>query len=155
MLGGLLLVVASLLSPESKLIIGDRCDYIEFNDFSVSENGDCYSQIIFWEWRDTGVAHVQRDLAGKETGLVKYGGGFVVVDWRMTRSVRSPNATKVMVSRYRRGSGTVEVLFWDNKDKVIRKVVAGWIAHSRGYDRERANLEVFSSQHRKGLSKPR
>jgi hypothetical protein len=149
------LVIASLLSPESNLIIEDKCDYIEFNDFGISENGSYSSQIIFWEWKNAGVAHVQRDLAGKETGLIQYGEGFVVVDWRMIRSERSPNATRVMISRCHRGSGLVEVLFWDSSDRVVRKVVAKWIVRSRGYDREQANLEVFPSKNRRGLFEPK
>jgi hypothetical protein len=154
-LRGILLIVASLLSPESKLTIEDRCDYIEFNSFDSSGNGNYYSQIIFWEWRDSGVANTQKDLAGRKTGLITYSGGFSVVDWRMLKSERSPNAVSVTVLRYHGAPGLIGVIFWDSKDKIFRKVVAKRIIHSKGNDREQENAGLFPSKSRRGLSGPK
>ena len=149
----LMLCVVSLLSiqPGRSLVIEDSCRFIEHNTV-LGNRGVQLTQIIFWEWRDRGVAHVERTITGEPTGLVQYGGGFVVVDYIVERGVNHPSGKVPQICRNKDRS--VTVIFWDNSDNVMRKVTGQWISYTKTIDREQENLKVWSSQNRRGLTSP-
>ena len=141
-----LFVVSLAFSPDRGVIVEDNCDYIEFNTFSNARGVISRFQVIFWEWKSRGVAHIERDLAGRETGLIKYGAGFVVVDYRMMEG--EPPV------QYGHKKKRVSVLFWDKNSQVMRIVHGKWIVRTKGSDREQENLEIFPSRLRRGLFEP-
>ena len=149
-LGIILCAVSMLLTPDIDTgCIKDRCDYIEINEFGQTYGSR--TQIIFWEWRDSGVAHIQRKKTGEPTGLVQYGGGFVVVDYKMMKCETHSGGVRPLVSHKKKG---VTVVFWDRSDDVVREVSAKWIVYTECRDPEQANLKIFASEHRKGLTDP-
>jgi len=126
-----LFVVSLVFSPNHDVIVEDTCDYIEFNTFYNSGGVIGHFQVIFWEWKNGGVAQIERDPAGKETGSIKYGPGFVVVAYRMMQSKPLVDCRRVM-----------------------RRVHGKWIIYTKGNDTEQENLELFPSRLRRGLFEP-
>ena len=143
----MLFVVSLAFSPDHGVIVEDSCDYIEFNTFYNTGGDTSHFQVIFWEWKNKGVAHIERDLTGRRTGFIKYGAGFVVVDYRM---MEGEPTVEYGCERKR-----VSVLFWDKNSHVMRAVHGKWIVRTKGSDREQENLELFPSRLRRGLFKPR
>ena len=149
----MVLFVASLIfAPETNnLCIRDSCDYIEINDFG--ETGENRKQIVFWEWRKRGVIHVQRKITGEPTGLVKYGAGFTVIEYRTIQSEAFPRGAKLVVSHDYENS-RVTVIFWDNVDNVMRMATAKWIVYTKCPDTEQSNIKIWAKGQRKGLTEP-
>ena len=141
-----LFVVSLVFSPNHDVIVEDTCDYIEFNTFYNSGGVIGHFQVIFWEWKNGGVAQIGRDSTGKETGSIKYGPGFVGVAYRMMQS-------KPLVD-YGYKNKRVSVLFWDKNSRVMRRVHGKWIIYTKGNDTEQENLELFPSRLRRGLFEP-
>ena len=145
--------MASLLfSPEiNSLCVEDSCDYIEINDFGGNKGS--HKQIIFWEWREQGVANIQREITGEPTGLVKYGAGFAVIEYKIIQSKMSPRGISPIVDHDYKNN-RITATFWDVGDKVLRRVAAKWIIYTKGPDPEQANLKVWIRGNRKGLTEP-
>ena len=147
-----LCVVSLLFTPDTeRFCIEDSCDYIEINDFGGA--GESRKQIIFWEWRERGVANIQRKITGDPTGLIQYGPGFAVVEYKMIRSDTAPLGTDPIIEHDFK-KNLVRAIFWDGRGDVMRKITAKWIIYTKCPDPEQANLKVWAKDSRKGLTAP-
>lgn len=149
----MVLCVVSLLfaTDINSICIEDSCDYIEINDFGRA--GASRKQIIFWEWKKEGVANIQRKITGEPTGLIQYGAGFTVIEYRMIQSEMSPRGISPMVDHDYKNN-RITVIFWDIRDKALRRMTAKWIIYTKSPDSEQANLEVWAKGSRRGLTRP-
>lgn len=154
----LILLLALFSSdPTGDLIISDISSYVEINHVYRYDEGDQLykkrmTQIIWWEWRDSVLLPVKDNL-GRETGDWRRSGCFVVKDYKVTWS-ESSRPQQTLYINPRRNHRKYICLFYDKDDRVMRKVVSGWltITHTTN-DREIDDRTIVRIENRNKLTK--
>ncbi len=154
----LILFLAFLSSDHlGNLVISDTSSYVEINHvYRYNETDKLYEQrmiqIIWWEWRDSVLLEV-KDILGNGTGDWRRSGCFIVKDYRVTWSESSsPQQTLYIMPR--RNKNNYICLFYDKDNRVMRKVISGWltITHTTN-DREIDNRDIVKIENRNRLTK--
>ena len=155
----ILIIVFFTGDPAGRLIISENSDYVEINHvYRYNKEDEVYTkrmtQVIWWEWRDAVLLPVLDPVTKEPTGDWKQGGAFVVRDYKVTWS-ESSSPQRTLYITPRRDKRNYICLFYDKDDKVIRKIISGWltITHTTN-DREMDNRQIVTLENRNELIKP-
>ena len=151
-------IVAMAMSIPRSPVVVDRADYVEINsvyniDEKTGEEKLRMVQYIWWEWRDQLLLPVLNPITKEETGDWRQGGDFVVRDFVVTYSgSSSPERVRNVLISYE--DKNVLCTFWDDDDKVMRKVICKWLTETHtDFDVEIANRKIIEIKRRQSFSK--
>ena len=151
-------IVATAFNIPKSPVVTDRAEYVEINhvyniDDKTGEPKLRMTQYIWWEWRDQLLLPVLDPLTKQETGDWKQGSDFVVKEYVVTYSgSSSPERVRNVLLSHE--NGDVVCIFWDTDDKVMRKVICGWLSETHtDFDVEIHNRKIVELNNRRSFSK--
>ena len=142
-------------NDKQRVVLSDSCDYVEINNVydtneETGEHALRMVQYVWWEWRDKVLLPVIDPITKEETGDWKSGSDFVVRYYFVVYS-RPNSRENILLDK--NGDGWV-CIFWDKRDKVMRKVKCKWLATSHtSYDVEMENRRIVKIDNRNHFQK--